>query len=760
MKFTAKTSLMLLLILTLVLAACGPAATPTPQVSPTPSPSPTLPAPGVRTTPAPDAEAAVRGYLEAWQRGEYEAMYSMLTAVSRDAITQEDFVKRYTNAANETALQSLEFEILSALTSPRNAQVAYRTTMNSVLVGAITREGVMNLSLEEGVWKSQWDDTLILPELTGGNTLWMDRYIPARANIYDRAETALVAQADAVSIGLDTGLVDPEKQGGLLSLLWQVTGQRPETHPDVLEPLLDSYRLNGWYLPVGEVDADTASRYNSALNSYDGVLLTPYRARFYFEAGLAPHVVGYVSAIQEAESDTFLQLGYARDERVGRSGLERWAEPYLSGTRGGALYVLSPQNKIVTKLAESESNVSQSVYTTLDYELQLGAQRALTGFRGAVVVLERDTGRVLAIASSPGFDPNAFEFTNPNSGALLQEYFGSFEAPFLNRATQGLYPLGSVFKIITMAAGLDTGVFTADSTYQCGYFFEELPGVTLNDWTWEHQQRGDDTAPSGLLTLPEGLMRSCNPYFWHIGLALYSQGYGNALADMARGFGLGTPTGIVGLTADEEQGGQILNPNEPIDAVNNAIGQGATQVTPIQVAVFVAAIGNGGTLYRPQLIETIAPPGEAPTYVFAPQEIGQLPLSPENLKIIQDAMVSVVNNPRGTAYFVLGSYSQNYIAIAGKTGTAQDPPREPHAWFAGYTYEGRANKPDIAIAVVLENAGEGSEFAAPVFRGIAQLYFDGTRAKFPWEAAVGVLKTPTPDPDEEGTPEPDATQSP
>ncbi len=737
----------IVVLMALLLTSACTLAPATPTASPSVVPTRVLATPEIRTTSVPDVSAAARTYLQAWQTEDYPAMYAMLTQLSRDAISQEDFEAFYKSVAVEAALSGVESEVLQSLVHPRSAQVAYRVTLHSVLVGDISAETVMNLSLEDGAWHVQWDPTLILPQLSDGNTLAMQRYVPGRANIYDRNGHALVAQNDAVSVGLDTAAVNEKKQDDLLSLLWQVFGRRADLHPNTLGPRVDLYRSYGWYLPIGELSAEVAARYQGALSSYDGVILQPYRARYYFDSGAAPHIVGYVSAIQSDEKDYFLRQGYALDERVGRAGIERWGEPYLSGQRGGALYVFDANGKVVTKLAEQQAGVPQAIITTLDGDLQLAAQKALIGYSGAIVVMERDTGRILAMASSPGFDPNAFEYINPNSGGLL-ELLGNQNAPLLNRATQGQYPLGSVFKIVTMAAALESGLYTADTTYNCGYFFDEIPGLRLNDWTYEHYLEDEKTPPSGLLTLPEGLMRSCNPFFWHIGLDLFVHGQSTAVADMARAFGLGSPTGIYGLPEDEESAGQILNPKEPIDAVNNAIGQGGTLVTPLQVARFVAAIGNGGTLYRPQLIEQIAASGETPTYTFAPQIDGQLPLSPENLQLIQQAMTSVVEDRRGTAYFVLNSYSKNYrIPIAGKTGTAQDTPRDPHAWFAGYTFAEREDRPDIAIAVLIENGGEGSEVAAPIFRGMVQVYFQGSRTAFPWEAGVGVPRTQTPEPE-------------
>ena len=215
---------------------------------------------------------------------------------------------------------------------------------------------------------------------------------------------------------------------------------------------------------------------------------------------------------------------------------------------------------------------------------------------------------------------------------------------------------------------------------------------------------------------------------------------------MARGFGLSQATGIDQVAEVE---GQVPDPASNLDATNLSTGQGALQVTPLQVVDFIAAIGNGGTLYRPQVVERIAPPDGDPAVIFKPEVRGKLPISAQTLQTIQEAMISVSENRRGTAHRVFANFP---IDIAGKTGTAQDPPRDPHAWFAGYTFDERTDKPDVAAVVVLENAGEGSEVAAPIFKGLMQLYFFGKRDSFPWETLPGVWKTPTPEVTE--TPQP------
>ena len=716
------------LLLAFLLAACVPAlraSTPTPTVLPTV----TLPAPQKSVTHAPDAQDAARAFLEAWQKSDYAAMYASLSRVSTDALTTDKFTARYQDAAEKLTLQKLDFEVLSSLTNPESAQVAYSVTFHTNLFGDLSRQMTMNLALENGTWKVQWDDSMILPELKADYHLALDVKIPTRSDIYASSgqTKTVVTQTDAVALGVVPGEIDQEST--LLNQLSILTGKTTMA----IKALYANAGPN-WYVPVGEASLADVQAHYDILSGLAGLRMNDYTSRFYYDGGIASHVTGYTLSISKEDLEAYKLQGYLGDEKVGAAGLEKWGEDYLAGKRGGSLYLVDAEGQIVTRLASVDPQPSQAITMTIDKDLQEGAQEAISGFNGAIVVLERDTGRVLAMVSSPSFDPNLFEPTNYNSAYQLQDIFNSKDQPLVNRATQGGgYPLGSVFKMITMAAALESGIYTPQTTYDCQYTFTEIPGLTLYDWTYAEGYK-----PSGKLTLPQGLMRSCDTFFYHIGLDLYRQKGSKIVSDMARGFGLGSPTGIDQVA---ESSGNIADAANEGDAVQMAIGQGTVLVTPLQVADFIAAIGNGGTLYRPQVVEKVEAPDGTVSVAFKPEVRGKLPVSPENLKTIQDAMLSVVENVRGTAQTVFVGLD---VKVYGKTGTAQTSQDKPHAWFAGYTDQNNPDRPDIAIAVIAENAGEGSEVAAPIFRRIVELYFFQKPLRlYPWETSFYVTKTPT-----------------
>ncbi len=663
---------------------------------PTATPTPVLPG----------LEEVVLGFLESWERTDYQSMYALLSPSAQAEITQAEFVQYYHDAATEMTMNALETQLVSLLQDGPHGQAAYRLILDTVLVGRIETDNLMSLSYADGRWGVNWSPGLIFRELEGGNILRMFRHAPSRGNIYDRYGTGLAVEDQAVTVGVVPGQIEDE--GRLLAELSWILGLEAAS-------IKEKYALArpDWYVPIGDLSFEASQAHYNTLTSLPGVVLRDRWVRAYRDGSLAAHLLGYMGKIEQGEQAEWVAKGYSGDELVGKAGLERWAEPYLAGRRGGTLVVLTPAGRQLVTIKERPAVQSRSIYATLDKRLQQVAEATLGDERGAIVALDPNTGQILAMASRPTFDPNMF-ITGIDSGQW-QVLASDASRPLVNRATQGTYPPGSVFKIVTMAAALEEGGLTPGSTFNC-------PGIWYGlgkDWPktcW--LERGH-----GQVNLVQALTVSCDVTFYELGKRLYELDP-NLLPRYARLFGLGAP---IGLGVAGEVAGLVPDPNWKIaelgeswfpgDSVNLAIGQGYLLVTPLQVATMVAAVGNGGTLYRPQLVLKVSASSEEPEQVFEPQALGQLPVRPETLSAIQEGLLGAVVSPGGTAY---QAFEGMEVAVAGKTGTAENPDADPHAWFAGYA---PADNPQIAVVVMIENGGEGSQVAAPLFRQVVEAFF-------------------------------------
>jgi len=583
-----------------------------------------------------------------------------------------------------------------------------------------------------------WDEGLIWPQLAGGHYFQMRYTIPARANIYDRAGLALATTGKIVTVGVIPGQIADEDT--LLTALTAVTG-------------LPSEEIRGryiaapadWKVPIADIPAEVSVEHNAELAAIPGIYREEKEGRTYArsrirDVGAAPHVTGWVSPVPAAELVAYRARGYRGDEWVGIAGLEAWGEEILAGKHGGTLYVVSATGETIATVAERSAIPSRAIYTTLDRAFQTQVQEILGGRRGAIVVLDVNTGAVRALASGPGYDPNVF--IGPSGAVGRAKILADPDRPLFNRATQGAYPLGSVFKIVTMAAALETTDMTPDQTFfYCPGYWEGL-GPNFRKYCWKETGHQN-------ISLQDGLTASCNVVFYSVGQVLDGVG-SDVLPRFGRGFGFGEPTGLIGLF---EEGGVMPDPawkqahigeNWWVgDTVNLAIGQGHLNVTPIQVARMMAAIANGGTLYRPYLIERISAAGDAfPEEVAQPEIVGTLPISPDHLAAIREALLGVTTKAIGTAtsrFYGLG------IPVAGKTGTAETggAGTTPHSWFAAYV---PADNPEIALAVIVENAGEGSTVAAPLARQVIEAYYGLPLSPLPPQAEEDYVEpTPTPE---------------
>lgn len=747
----SKQLIFFLMILTLVTGCSHPDASVADNQSPSAVPENTstpglgngLPTASVQITQVPKVKDMAAAYLDAWKVEQYQTMFEMLSPLSKDAYPETNFVKYYNDAATSLSLVSLDYEITSTLTNPDNAQVGYHITFHTNLFGDLERETLMDFTLVDGQWKVAWNEGTILPELKGGNKLALDVTIPTRGDILDINGNPIAAETDSVALGYIPNQVN---NGNLLVGVLKQLLDRSGT--EISKQLENAYYTPAQYVPMGEITLQDEQKYYQQLIDA-GVIMENYKSRFYFDGGIASQVVGYTLFISEEQKPTYLRMGYNGSEKVGSAGLEKWGEQYLIGQRGAKLYVVDANGQPVTLLGQVDAKAAASIYTTFDKDFQLQVERSLRGFKGSVVVLQRDTGRILAMASSPTYDPNLFDPANNNSQFQLNDLLNDQDNPMLNRAAQSSYPPGSVFKIVTLAAALESGLYDPKTfTYDCTDDFTELPGVTLYNWThWK------ELAAPGKLTLAEGLMRSCDPLFYHLGLDMYRNHMPKAVSDMSRAFGLGSPTGNGQIAEDP---GAVPDPESDGDSVQLAFGQGKNLVTPLQMANYIAAVGNGGTLYRTQIVEKIARTDGELLETFKPEVISKLPLKEENLKYIQDAMHTVITDRNGTAH---KQFLGMNINIHGKTGTATNSEDIEHAWFAGYTDQGDGN--DIAIVVMCEMAGEGSSIAAPIFRRVLEYrYYGHALQMYPWETSLFITKTPTPLPPDTATPGPSPTPNP
>lgn len=693
------------------------------------TPPPTLPPPA---TDIPEkAEATALAFYRAWELGDYATMYSLLTPRLQALIDSETFRQQYTVAQQEARVLNVNAQPLAIVQEGNSAELDIRVIWETAVVGNIAREHTVNLLYEGGRWGIDWTEGLVLPELEGGHQLRLIIETPARADILDRSgETNIAFQGEQLELGVIPLRLEDEV--GFLNAMSQLLGEST----DMLRAKYANSPAD-WYTPLGLVSPQAINDNYDLVGPYLGAGLEAEgrTGRIYSPEAIAPHVVGYTGPIDPAIYDDYWAQGYNRDERVGVAGVEAAAEPFLRGTPGGQLLLVDQAGTTLDTVAQTEAIPARNVYTTFDYDFQMKVQKILSDAVkshpvanfGSIVVLDVNTGAVRAMASYPSYDPGFFaEIRDPN--ASLDNLFNDPARPLLNRAAQGEYPSGSTFKIVTTAAALESGAYQRDSNYNCIGVWDGL-GVNNRKYDWLE-------GGHGTVELHQGLTRSCNPWMYEIGFVLDSSDP-FLLPNLAREFGLGARTGIgiaegTGIIPDPEW--KINNLGEGWvagDAVNMAIGQGFLLATPLQITNMSAAVANGGTVYQPYLIDRAAAVRGVPETITQPIVARELSVSDAHIATLQQAMDDVTDGPFGTASGTLLTFE---VPTAGKTGTAEvpDPNAETHAWFTGYapsrpqTLEnGRTlSSPEIAVTVMIENAGEGSGVAVPIWRQVIEAYYD------------------------------------
>jgi penicillin-binding protein 2 len=546
--------------------------------------------------------------------------------------------------------------------------------------------------------------------LSLNNRIRLQSIDPPRGLIYDRNAKVLVENRPSFDVTITLKDARPVEK------TIEKLADYMDVPPQELQQKLSSSRGISAYKPI-QLQQDIGRDALAAIeaNKYDlpGIDINVKLLRHYLNVKDAAHLIGYLSEINSEELAGGKYPGRRRGDFIGKFGAEKAFEKYLQGTRGGRQVEVNANGRVVRVLKTVAAKPGQNIHLTIDHNLQKKAELLLQGVAGAAVAMEPGSGRILALASSPSFDQNYF-----SSGMSHEQWDSLISNPFRpleNKAIQGEYPPGSTYKIITALAGLEEGVIDESTEFYC-------PG---------HHRFGNriyrcwKRAGHGKVDIIKALAQSCDVYFYQVGQLLGV----DRLAWYAKACGLGSYTGI---NLGKERKGLIPTAAwkkrrtgvawQRGETLSVAIGQGFNLATPLQMAELTSAIANGGTRYKPTILESVTTADGRIVYQSTPRVMGKLPLSDHSLSLVRKGLWEVVNGAKGTAR---GSRLAD-IEISGKTGTSQvisrkkDDPRseeqrpahhKPHAWFIAYA---PSAAPEIAIAVLVEHGEHGSSAAAPI----------------------------------------------
>ncbi len=548
---------------------------------------------------------------------------------------------------------------------------------------------------------------------------------PTRGLIYDRNGRILAENVSVYSLEIVPEQVDDLE--GTLARLREVIDIGDEEIRRFRRRLKRHRRFESVPLKLHLTDVEVA-RFAVKRPFFHGVDIRARLVRHYPYGELVSHVVGYVGSINESELKRLDPIEYRGTTHIGKVGVERSYETLLHGHTGYAEIETNATGRELRVLKETPPRPGGDLHLSIDIDLQDIAYRGLGEHNGAVVALEPQTGRVLALVSKPGFDPNVFVFGI--SRKAYRELQKSPDRPLFDRTLRGRYPPGSTVKPFVGLAGLEYGVIDARKEIFCPGFYR-LPGIShrYRDWKkWGH----------GSVDLKSAITQSCDVYFYDLA---HNLGIDRLHRFLSR-FGFGRRTGIdlggekAGLLPSRDWKRKTFHqPWYPGETLITGIGQGFLQVTPLQLAKATAILANRGAIVTPHVAAYQVIDGKSsPLYLEEPE--ARLRLDPRHLRTIIDAMVNVVHGARGTARRI--GLGLDY-RIAGKTGTAQvftvkqdeeyhaskvAKKLRDHALFIAFA---PADHPQIAVAVIAENAGHGGSAAAPIARRLIEHYLEHQR---------------------------------
>lgn len=554
-----------------------------------------------------------------------------------------------------------------------------------------------------------------LRELSERNRLRLRATLAPRGILYDRNGIPFVENRPTFTLSLiPRELEDREAVVSRLAVLLQIPVL------EIVEPLDRADPESLWPVRVRrDLSVEEVARIEEHRLDLPGVLVEVEPQRTYQDGRFASHLLGYVREVTE-EQLREADGRYRRGDLVGQRGLERLYDRYLKGVDGGEQIEVDAYGRRVRTVDRRDPVPGSHIVTTIDQRMQEVVERNMANRVGAAVLMDPRNGDILALVSSPSYPLDLF------SGRMGRKEWTRLSQnpahPLINRVTQSQYPPGSIFKLVVAAAALQEGYVPPFERFRCER------AIRVGRWNYKNWKDEDQ----GEMDLPRAIVRSCNTVFYQVGLRVGI----DTIARYARMFGFGQPTGSelggerTGFVPTREWKAKTRGaPWYHGDTVIATIGQGAVLATPIQIARFMAAIANGGALWKPRLVQRVESPSGEVLKEEKPLAMARVDLSPLVWQYLRRSLWAAVNGDgTGTAARVPG------LEVAGKTATAQTVPTrdgeredrvkgnryQDHAWFAAYA---PADDPQVVLVVLVEHGGGGGMTAAPLAKKILEGIF-------------------------------------
>ncbi len=550
--------------------------------------------------------------------------------------------------------------------------------------------------------------------------------VPApRGRILDRDGNVLVDNRTSMALQLDPIEIptEPAERRELFARVGKVLGHDADW---VRRKYLDSVKNDPPGSPITldqDVDDDIVYYLQEHQAEFPEVQVNRIFVRKYPQGLLAAHILGSIGEVTAEDLEANPDKDLAAGDTLGKTGIEQTYDDILRGSPGETRLQVDSTGRIISQLPSTMPEPGDSVRLSIDEKVQVAGESSLQsiGLNGAFVALDVNSGQVLGLASNPTFDPDMF--TRPLSQNQVDSLYDEDNgAPLFDRAIGGQYAVGSTFKPFTALAALDGGFITPEKV------INDAGTITIADQEFDNAGK----QPHGSVDLRRSLEVSSDVYYYLLGADMNGS---RQLQDWAGHFGFGKATGIdipgesEGLVptpkwlneAHQEQP-EYYDPWVIGQNIQLAIGQGYLQASPLQLAVAYAALGNGGTLLKPQLqLQTEDAAGRVKSEA-EPEVTGTVPMDPADREVIMEGLHDAAQAPEGTSYQVFGGFP---VKVAGKTGTAERTDEADQAWYAILApYQ----DPEIAVVVTVEEGGFGADTAAPVALQILQAYF-GKEAK-------------------------------